>query len=103
MYCVSMGDKSHDCRTLFDVIQKSKLIISSSLHGIIFSHSFGVPALYFHSDDGTKIVNSYKFEDYYSVYDNIKYDFSYNETMFDNVIKHIYDKKYIEERNPIKT
>lgn len=100
IYCVSMGDGTHDCKKLFDVISKSKLVLSSSLHGIIFSHSFNVPALYFHPDDGVKIVDSYKFQDYYSVYDNINYDFSYEKTAFNSVMTQIYNYDFIKRNNP---
>ena len=100
--CYSMGDKKLNCAKLFDTICKSKIVLSSSLHGIIFSHSFGVPALYISCFDGQKYVDSYKFEDYYSVYDRIKYNFTPQTNLFSNVANKIYDKKYIESVNPTR-
>lgn len=100
--CYSMGDKTMNCEKLFDVICKSKIVLSSSLHGIIFSHSFGTPALYITCFNGQKYVDSYKFEDYYSVYDRINYNFKPENNTFDRVIEKIYDKKYVLSVNPTK-
>lgn len=56
---------------LFDEINECEFIFSSSLHGIIFSHSFGIPAFHFkHNELCSK--NSFKFLDYYSNF-NLKY------------------------------
>ncbi len=50
---------------LFDEINECEFILSSSLHGIIFSHSFGIPAIRIkHNEIASK--NGFKFKDYYS-------------------------------------
>ena len=59
---------TNDLESLFEEICKSELVISSSLHGIIFAHSFGVPAIHIEETDiGSK--DNFKFKDYYSVLD----------------------------------
>ena len=63
-----MGDETKSPLDLFEFIQSCRIVVASSLHAIIFSHSFGVPALFFSDVDG------YKFLDYYSVYDRIVYE-----------------------------
>ena len=56
---------------LFDEINECEFIFSSSLHGIIFSHSFGIPAFHIkHNELASK--KSFKFLDYYSNF-NLKY------------------------------
>lgn len=59
---------TNDLESLFDKISHAKLILSSSLHGIIFAHSFGIPAVHIEETDiGSK--DNFKFKDYYSVLD----------------------------------
>ena len=59
---------TNDLESLFEEICKSELVISSSLHGIIFAHSFVVPAIHIEETDiGSK--DNFKFKDYYSVLD----------------------------------
>lgn len=49
-------------------IKECKMILSSSLHGIIFAHSLGVPA--YHIEINTlQLGDNFKFKDYYSCYD----------------------------------
>ena len=62
-----------DLDGLFKVINECEFILSSSLHGIIFSHSFQLPALHVvHNDLYSR--NSFKFKDYYSSFD-LPYEF----------------------------
>ena len=85
--------KTNDIDYLFQCINECEFILSSSLHGIIFAHSFGIPAIHIkHIELDCK--HEYKFEDYYSNY-NIKYlrkdvptlnDFNINE--FDVLYKY---------------
>ena len=48
------------------------IILSSSLHGIIFSHSYGIPAYHIEFNDLTNNGN-FKFNDYYSSFKNVNY------------------------------
>ncbi len=50
---------------LVDDILSCEVILSSSLHGIIFSHAYGVPAYHVQFTDFFKNGN-FKFADYYS-------------------------------------
>ena len=50
---------------LFDEINECEFIFSSSLHGIIFAHSLGIPA--YHIEDKPLLSrDNFKFKDYYS-------------------------------------
>lgn len=75
--------QTNSWRQSIDIIASAKLVISSSLHGIIIAESYGVPALFL-CTRGKK--NIYKFEDYYfstgryefpivnNIEDGLKYD-----------------------------
>lgn len=66
---ITMG--TNDIEKVLDEINECEFILSSSLHGIIFSHSYNIPAIHIkHNELASK--NSFKFLDYYSVFD-IKY------------------------------
>lgn len=59
---------TNNIEDIFETISHAELVLSSSLHGIIFAHSFGVPAIHIEEGDiGSK--NNFKFKDYYSVLD----------------------------------
>lgn len=63
--------RTDDIEGLLDQINECRFIFSSSLHGIIFSHSLGIPAIHIEN----KMLYSkenFKFKDYYSVF-NIDY------------------------------
>lgn len=69
------GDKYHiismktsNIEGLVDDILSCGVILSSSLHGIIFSHAYGVPAYHVQFTDFFKNGN-FKFSDYYSSFD----------------------------------
>lgn len=57
--------RTNDIEKLVDDILSCEVILSSSLHGIIFSHSYGVPAYHVQFTDFFKNGN-FKFADYYS-------------------------------------
>jgi hypothetical protein len=51
---MQMGDETKSPLDLFEFIQSCRVVVASSLHAIIFSHSFGVPSLFFSDVDGYK-------------------------------------------------
>lgn len=53
-------------------ILSCEVILSSSLHGIIFAHSYGVPAYHVMLTDFFKNGN-FKFADYYSSFEGLEY------------------------------
>lgn len=59
-YIISMN--TEDYKSVIDDIVSSELIYTSSLHGIILSEVYGVPAVYFR---GSKKTTNFKFMDYY--------------------------------------
>lgn len=62
-----LNDLQIQCQDLFEFIVGSKVVFSSSLTGLTFAHSFGVPAIVFLDSNG------YEFMDYFSVYERIRY------------------------------
>lgn len=70
---ITMG--TNDIESVVDSILQCKLILSSSLHGLVFAHAYGVPA--YHIAMG-KLVDSpsiehFKFKDYYSNFSSVDY------------------------------
>lgn len=65
-YIINMG--RNNVEDIANSINKCNFIFSSSLHGIIFSHSLGIPAVHL---ENTNLYNAknYKFKDYYSILD----------------------------------
>ena len=59
---------TNNIEELANSIHKCNFIFSSSLHGIIFSHSLGIPAIHLEYKKLTS-KNNFKFKDYYSVLD----------------------------------
>ncbi len=90
-----MGDKTISCESLFEFISSCKVVISSSLHAIIFSHSLGVPAVFF-SD-----INTYKVQDYYSVYDRINVKQA-TEKNYDDALSMLMEKDFLDKVNPTR-
>lgn len=68
--CVhSIRIQTTDYRNVISEIAQSERVISSSLHGLILSEAYGVPAVYLRTGD------MFKFEDYY--YSTGRYDIKY--------------------------
>lgn len=62
--------KTDDYKYVIDMIKSSKLVISSSLHGIILAECYGVPAVFFR---GLHKNSDFKYKDYY--YSTNRYEF----------------------------
>ncbi len=59
--------RTTDLEGMIDKIRKSRYVLSSSLHGLIFAHAYGIPALWIRHN----YVNSsdFKYFDYFSAVD----------------------------------
>ena len=55
--------KTTEWKKVVDQIVESKLIISSSLHGIILAEAYGVPAIWLNNEKSTQ--KPFKYLDYY--------------------------------------
>ncbi len=53
--------------TVCNLIKQCEMIISTSLHGVIFAHSLNIPAVWMELLENSG-VRAYKFTDYYSVF-----------------------------------
>ena len=65
-YIINMG--VNDVEKVANEINKCYFVFSSSLHGIIFSHSLGIPAIHYENLE-LNSKNNFKFKDYYSILD----------------------------------
>ena len=65
-YIINMGQ--NHIEEIANSINKCNFTFSSSLHGIIFSHSLGIPSVHLENKVLSSIKN-FKFIDYYSVLD----------------------------------
>lgn len=89
--------KTTDVQKVCREISECEMILSSSLHGIIFSHSMGVPAYHIELSK-LQQGDNFKFKDYYSCYDpSIHYEtfkcYDYN-IPFEIIIKYDADNRY---------
>lgn len=48
----------------FELLQRSQVVLSHTLHGLIFAHAYGKPALWLEFGDRV-LENGFKFHDYY--------------------------------------
>lgn len=53
--------------SVVDLISRCRVIVSSSLHGLVVAESYGIPSVWTRIDGGI-IGGSYKFRDYYSAF-----------------------------------
>lgn len=58
--------RTKNLENLFEEINSCEFILSSSLHGIIFAHSFGIPSYHLIHNKTVPTINDFKFKDYYS-------------------------------------
>lgn len=66
-------------------INKCHFTFLISLHGIIFSHSLGFPAIHIKKKLGSK--DDFKFKDYYSILDISYFNINLNERKLEEVVK----------------
>ena len=71
--------KTADIELVIDTIRSCDCIVSSSLHGLIVAHSYGIPALWVNLSDKKLMGNNVKFYDYFEsvnipIYDEIPFD-----------------------------
>lgn len=59
-------DLTHDIEDVIDQINQSEMTISTSLHGIIVSHAYGVKSIRIIDNKTSLAGDDVKFEDYYS-------------------------------------
>lgn len=81
---------TNDITGIFELINQYEFVLSTSLHGIIFAHSFGIPALHVeYNNVGSR--DNFKFKDYYSVldipYEKYKIDITKDIDQFSQFIK----------------
>lgn len=63
---------TNDCKKVLDDICECEFIFSSSLHGIVFAHSYGIPAVHV-IHNALYSPTQFKFRDYYSNF-NMEYN-----------------------------
>ncbi|MCT3699061.1 polysaccharide pyruvyl transferase family protein [Elizabethkingia anophelis] len=68
-----IDSRTRNIRLVVDEINKCEYILSSSLHGIIVAHAYGIPALWIKNGD-IGSLNGFKFKDYFSSVDIPFYD-----------------------------
>lgn len=86
---VTLNMKTKNWKRSIDLIASAKLVISSSLHGIIIAESYGIPALFL-CTSGIKSI--YKYADYY--YSTGRYELPIVKTIEDGLM---YDITKIEK------
>lgn len=77
---VTLNMKTKNWKRSIDLIASAKLVISSSLHGIIIAESYGIPALFL-CTSGIKSI--YKYADYY--YSTGRYELPIVKTIEDGL------------------
>ena len=89
--CPVINMETNNIESVLDRINECEFIFSSSLHGIIFSHSLGVPAIHIENKE-LMSKDNFKFKDYYSIL-----DIPYIKEKADNLLE--YKDKYLENKN----
>ncbi|WP_064976212.1 polysaccharide pyruvyl transferase family protein [Alistipes provencensis] len=65
--------RSEDVKAVTDEISSCRKIISTSLHGLIVAHSYGIPAIWIEHEELHKGTSGFKFRDYFSSVDIPEY------------------------------
>lgn len=65
--------KSSDVERVTKEITSCRLILSTSLHGLIIAHTYGIPALWIEHEELHKGTSGFKFRDYFSSVDIPEY------------------------------
>lgn len=73
-----ISTQTNNVEAFIDDLRSCKFIFSSSLHGLIFAHSYGIPAVHL-KYLCTESKDDFKFKDYYSVL-----DIDYKQIIYDN-------------------
>ena len=94
--------RTEDVKKVVLEITSCKYILSSSLHGLIVSHAYGIPALWI--KDGYIETDGFKFSDYFASVGITEYNGFMNvegilssENSWRNLFKHHIDKASIQE------
>ncbi len=66
--------KTFDIELIIDKIRAAKFVVSSSLHGLIVAHAYGIPALWVNLSDVSLMGNNIKFFDYFESLEIPPYD-----------------------------
>ena len=96
---------TNDMEALAREILACEIILSSSLHGIIFAHSYGIPAYHIQFKDFFNNGN-FKFADYYSAFNGLIYrkfkelPSTNNKLDFDKILK--FHEKHCKDANPTR-
>lgn len=99
--CLVISTITNDVESFLDKLSQCEFIFSSSLHGIIFSHALGIPAIHI-EDKKLESRGNFKFKDYYSNLDIPYTKFKVTDNL-DFVNKYIKEpKKYLPSRTCIK-
>lgn len=83
--------QTNNVELVIDTIRSCDFIISSSLHGLIVAHAYGIPALWVKLSDTKLMGNNVKFHDYFEslqlpIYDQILIDLD-DLTNLDNMAR----------------
>jgi hypothetical protein len=83
-YIINMG--INNIKKIAHSINKCNFTFSSSLHGIIFSHSLGIPSIHL-ENQMLNSINNFKFKDYYSILDIPYYKEDLKKKNINTIIK----------------
>ncbi len=103
---VEICDLSQDITIILEKIAGAKAVITSAMHPLIVSHSYGVPVVWIDVGHPTVLGGDYKFKDYYSALnleaksirlDNIISDNISKQDLLNHFKSSILDKNYLKK------